>query len=191
MAKTLKTNLLDDHIINVLKKFMIFESLSPSQIKKIFEMESRGYRQPIAKICRYEAGEAVIREGEFDCWSFWVVKGEFEVIQGGQPVIRFSTPGEIFGEMSVLEGIPRTASVLSKTASVCLGIDMSVIENMEDAHIRETIKKGFYKVILARLGKTRDKMAQERQALELKYADLLNFESRIRERAKLKRKAKQ
>lgn len=184
MAKTLKANLLDDQIITALKKFMIFESLSPSQIKKIFEMESRGYRQPIAKLCRYEAGEAVIREGEFDCWSFWVVKGAFEVVQNGELIAAFSTPGEIFGEMSVLEGISRTASVVSKTPSVCLCIDMSVIENMEDDHIRETIKKGFYKVILGRLEKTRDKMAEERRRLELKYADILNFENRIRQRAR-------
>jgi len=182
MAKTLKTNLLDDQIINVLKKFMIFESLSPSQIRKIFEME--GYRLPIAKIRQYEAGEAVIREGEFDCWSFWVVKGAFEVVQDGAPIISFATPGEIFGEMSVLEGIPRTASVLSKTRGVCLGIDMSVIENMADTHIRETIKKGFYKVILKRLEKTRDKMNEEKKKLEQKYAGILDFEERIRARAR-------
>lgn len=183
MAKTLRTKLLDDQIINVLKKFMIFESLSPSQIRKIFEMENRGYWQPIAKLTRYEAGEAVIREGEFDCWSFWVVRGAFEVIQEGSPIADFSTPGEIFGEMSVLEGIPRTASVISKGQGICLGIDMSVIENMEDSHIREIIKEGFYKVILKRLEKTKDKMAQEKKRLEHKYTDLLDFEKRIRDRA--------
>ena len=86
--------------------------------------------------------------------------------------------------MSVLEGIPRTASVLSTTTGVCLGIDMSVIENMEDTHIRETIKKGFYKVILTRLEKTRDKMDKEKKKLELKYAGILDFEKRIRERSK-------
>jgi CRP-like cAMP-binding protein len=184
MAKTLRTNLLDDNIINVLKKFMIFESLFPAQIRRIFEMESRGYRQPIAKLTRYEPGEAVIREGEFDCWSFWVVKGAFEVVQEGRPIVDFSTPGEIFGEMSVLEGIPRTASVISKTRGVCLGIDMSVIENMEDAHIRETIKKGFYKVILKRLEKTKNKIDQEKKKLESKYSDLLDFEKRILNRTK-------
>jgi len=183
MAKTLKTNLLDDQIITILKKFMIFKSLSTAQIRKIFEMESRGYRQPIAKIRQYEPGEAVIREGEFDCWSFWVVKGAFKVVQDGAAVVSFSSPGEIFGEMSVLEGIPRTASVLSMTKGVCLGIDMSVIENMEDAHIRETLKKGFYAVILKRLEKTRDKMDEEKRKLELKYEGLLDFEKRIREKA--------
>ena len=184
MAKTLKTNLLDDQIINVLKKFMIFEALSPADVKKIFEMETRGYKKRIAKICRYEAGETVIREGEFDCWSYWVVKGVFDVIQDCKPVAVFEHPGEIFGEMSVLEGIPRTASVISRSGGVCLCIDMSVIENMPDDHIRETIKKGFYKVILDRLEKTKGKVAEEKKQLEAKYAGLLDFEKRIRERAK-------
>lgn len=183
MVKTLKTNLLDDQIINVLKKFMIFEALSPGEVKKIFEMESKGYRHRIAKVCRYGAGEAVIREGEFDCWSFWVVKGGVDVFQDGKIVASFSKPGEVFGEMSVLEGIPRTASVISRNGGVCLCIDMSVIENMADDHIRETIKKGFYQVILDRLGKAKAMMVEEQKKLELKYAAIQDFEKRIKDRA--------
>lgn len=183
MAKTLKANLMDDSIISVLRKFMIFEALSKADVKKILEMETQGYQKQIAKLCQYDAGEPVIREGEFDCWSFWVVKGVFDVIQDGRPIASFSSPGEIFGEMSVLEGIPRTASVISVTKSVCLCIDMSVIENMADDHIRETVKKGFYKVILDRLGSAKGRMIEEKKDLERKYAGILNFEQRIKSKS--------
>ncbi len=183
MAKDLKTNLLNEPIINVIRKFMIFADLSIDEIKKILSMEVE-YESRIAKLCQYNAGETVINEGDFDCWSFWVIKGSYNVIQNGELVINFSKPGEIFGEMSVLEGIPRTASVVSVTKGVCLCIDMSVIENLKDDHIAEIIKKGFYNVILTRLDRTKDRMMEEKQRLEVKYADLLDFEKRIQDKAK-------
>jgi CRP-like cAMP-binding protein len=187
MAKDLKQDLVTDKIINILKKFMIFDDLEEKDIKKILSMETRAgdsYKSRIAKLCQYKAGEAVIQEGEFDCWSFWVVKGVFDVIQNKESIASFSNPGEIFGEMSVMEGIPRTASVVSVTKGVCLCIDMSVIENLEDKAVRTTIKNGFYKVILARLGTTKDKLMTEKQRLEIKYADLLSFEEKIQAKAK-------
>jgi len=183
MAKNLKANLLSDQIINVLRKFMIFDDLSVGDIKKILSMDAE-YESQIAKLCQYNAGETVINEGDFDCWSFWVVKGVFDVIQNGKPIASFSNSGEIFGEMSVLEGIPRTASVVSTTQGVCLCIDMSVIENIADENIREVIKSGFYKVILKRLDQTKDKMKEEKQRIEVKYADLLAFENKIRAKSK-------
>jgi len=187
MAKGVKQNLVSDKIINILKKFMIFDDLEEKDIKKILSMEAKSndsYQGRIAKLCQYKAGETVIREGEFDCWSFWVVKGVFDVIQNKESITTFSNPGEIFGEMSVMEGIPRTASVISVTNGVCLCIDMSVIENLEDQTVRTTIKNGFYKVILARLRTTKDKVMTEKQRLEIKYADLLSFEEKIRAKAK-------
>jgi len=183
MAKNLKANLLSDQIINVLRKFMIFDDLSMGGIKKILSMDAE-YESQIVKLCQYDAGEIVINEGDFDCWSFWVVKGVFDVIQNGKPIASFSKSGEIFGEMSVLEGIPRTASVVSTTRGVCLCIDMSVIDNLSDEKIRDIIKSGFHKVILKRLDQTKDNMLEEKQRIEVKYADLLAFENKIRAKSK-------
>lgn len=183
MAKNLKTNLLNEQTINVLRKFMIFAHLSADEIRRFLSMGAE-YESKIAKLSQYSAGECVIREGDFDCWTFWIVKGTYDVIQNGELVISFSAPGEIFGEMSVLEGIPRTASVIAATGGVCLCIDMSVIDTLRDHRIAEIIKKGFYDVILARLDRTKGKMMAEKQRLETKYDELLDFEDRIRAKAK-------
>lgn len=186
MGKDLKANLISDKIIRVLKKFMIFDRLRPEEIKQLLRVEDdakKDYRNRIAKLRYYQSGESVIREGDFDCWTFWVVKGTYHVIQEGKTVVTFTKPGEIFGEMSVLEGIPRTASVVCKSGGVCLCIDMSVVENMENVRIREMIREGFYNVILSRLELTKDKMMAEKHRLEMKYADILSFEKKIRAKA--------
>ena len=148
---------------------MIFDDLSPADIKTILSLDSTKstpYQSRIVKLCQYAAGETVIREGEFDCWSFWLVKGKFDVIQQKKTIASFSNPGEIFGEMSVLEGIPRTASVVSATTGICLCLDMSIIENLVDESVRTIIKNGFYKVILSRLDETKNKMMAEKHAIE-------------------------
>ncbi len=164
---------------------MIFDDLAPADIKTILSLDSKEstpYQSRIVKLCQYAAGETVIREGEFDCWSFWLVKGKFDVIQQKKTIASFSNPGEIFGEMSVLEGIPRTASVVSATTGICLCLDMSIIENLVDESVRTIIKNGFYKVILSRLDETKNKMMAEKHAIEKKYADLLCFEKKIQAR---------
>ncbi|MCP4020509.1 MAG: cyclic nucleotide-binding domain-containing protein [Desulfobacteraceae bacterium] len=187
MPKNLKTNLINENTINVLKKFMVFENLSLKEIKTLLSLPTDDvnacYHDNIMKLCYYKKNETVINEGDFDSWSYWVVKGTFDVIQDGNPIITFSKPGEIFGEMSVFEGIPRTASVVAAKEGICLGIDMSVLDTVEDDKIRSTMKKSFYSVILNRIGATKKKMMLEKQKLEEKYEDLIDFEEKIKRKA--------
>ncbi len=177
MATILKKNLLNDSTIQVLKKFRIFADLSSADIRKILEMDplSRGrntFQSHIAKLCRFRAQEILIREGEFDCWSFWVVTGCYQVIKQDRVVAEFSRPGEVFGEMSVLEGIPRTATVKAKTQGICLCLDMSVIESVDDSRIKAVIRKGFSRVIRKRLDRNPGPQILGQAALEEKYAGL-------------------
>lgn len=179
---------MSEKIISIISKFMVFEHIENHHIKKILNIspESNGieYHNRIAKLCQYNEGETVIKEGEFDSWSFWVVKGIFNVIQNGIPIAAFDNPGEIFGEMSVFEGIPRTASVVAKTDGICLCIDMSVIDSLNDKKIEALIKQGFYSVILKRLGKAKEKIEGDKKTLELKYMSLLDFENQIKNKVK-------
>ena len=187
MPKNLKTNFMSEKIIRIISKFMIFQNIEIADIKKILNVgpESNGdeYHKRIARLCQYDEGETVIKEGEFDSWSFWVVKGVFNVIQNGIPIASFADPGEIFGEMSVFEGIPRTASVVAKTDGICLCIDMSVIDHLNDKKVESLIKQGFYSIILKRLGNAKKKIEGDKKTLELKYMSLLDFESKIRNKA--------
>ncbi len=188
MPKDLHADLLSDSIINVIRKFMIFNQIAPDNLKKIFaineEAQSSSRPGKVATIYKYQEGETVIQEGDFECWSFWVIKGIFDVIQDGKPVATLSSPGEIFGEMSVFEGIPRTATVVSVTDSICLCLDMSIIEQLKDEEIEAKIKEGFYSIILERLGSTKDHISTEKKRLEEKYTDLVDFETKIKSKIK-------
>ena len=181
-----KNHLISDSIIRVVRKFMIFENLESRDIKRLLGAKVRGRDgrvRHMASMCHYKAGEEVIQDGVFDSRTFWVVQGAFEVIQEGNSMAVFDKPGQIFGEMSVLEGIPRTAIVRALTDGVCLRLDMRVLEALDNDPVADIVRKSFYQVILSRLEKTKEIVMSEKLRLEMQYAHILSFELRIREKS--------
>ena len=181
MAIDLNVDLIDDKIIHVIRKFMIFDHLTPAEIKELLtenDTSQPSNKEKIAKLCHYVAGETIIREGEFDSWSFWLVSGTVNVIQNNEAIITFSQPGKIFGEMGVFE-VPRTASVVCATAGVCLCIDMSILDQRDNSKVGDSIRAGMYRVIQSRFKMAKDKIEAEKKRLEMKYANILRIEKKI------------
>lgn len=125
--------------------------------------EKSRYQERIAKLVRYEAKETVLNEGDFDSWVFWIVKGKFAVVKGGIPITVFSKPGDVFGEMSILDADSRTATVVSVAGGVCLSIDMSILDTLEDARIRKKVRNGIQRLKSERLSQTTNKLVEEKQ----------------------------
>jgi signal transduction histidine kinase len=70
----------------------------------------------MAKTVTLPAGEYLMREGTAGDSLYVVIKGELQVVKrsGGQDVVlAVRGPGEIFGEMSLLDRAPHSASVLA------------------------------------------------------------------------------
>jgi CRP/FNR family transcriptional regulator, cyclic AMP receptor protein len=72
---------------------------------------------------RYDAGIALLVEGESSGRLYMLVDGELEVLRGATRVMVANQPGAIFGEMSVLLGAPHTATVTTVTSSTMYVID--------------------------------------------------------------------
>ena len=62
----------------------------------------------------YPPGGTIMREGEFGDCMYLVVEGNVRVTREGKFVKRFK-PGEFFGEMAVLDGETRSATVTAAT----------------------------------------------------------------------------
>jgi small-conductance mechanosensitive channel/CRP-like cAMP-binding protein len=83
------------------------------------------------------AGETLTRQGDVAHWLYLVVSGEVEVVfdaGGGQRhelgTIRGGAPGAFFGEMGLLTGAPRTASVVATTDVECYRLDKEGLEGV-------------------------------------------------------------
>jgi CRP/FNR family cyclic AMP-dependent transcriptional regulator len=68
---------------------------------------------------RYAAGATIVKAGADGLGLYIIKEGAIEVIRDGQKVASMG-PGQFFGEVSVLDGGPRTADVRAATDTVCL-----------------------------------------------------------------------
>jgi CRP-like cAMP-binding protein len=79
----------------------------------------------------YGAGEAVTHEGEHDDGLFMILEGEASVRIGkgnDQREVARLKPGEFFGEMSLMTGEVRTATVIAATDLVCYRVSKAAFQ---------------------------------------------------------------
>jgi CRP-like cAMP-binding protein len=69
----------------------------------------------------FPTGHVIARQGEIGTGFFVVVAGQVRVVRDGA-VLATLGPGEFFGELSVLDGLPRNAMVAAETATTCLAL---------------------------------------------------------------------
>ncbi len=95
----------------------------------IFSALKRGSLDALARAAtmrRYALGEVMVKEGD-EAVAFWVVcRGQLEVVKGleqkEERILGTLNPGDFFGEMALLDGFPRVASVRATTDCECLGL---------------------------------------------------------------------
>jgi len=73
---------------------------------------------------KYKTGETIVKEGEQAVAFFMIAKGKVEVISGAgtkkSVLVATMGRGEFFGEMALLDGVPRNATVKAVTDAECL-----------------------------------------------------------------------
>jgi CRP-like cAMP-binding protein len=63
---------------------------------------------------RFEPGQVVVQEGAPGETLFVILSGEARVVRGGRTLARLR-PGDFFGELSALDGGPRSATIVAET----------------------------------------------------------------------------
>jgi flavin reductase (DIM6/NTAB) family NADH-FMN oxidoreductase RutF len=80
----------------------------------------------------YEAGEAIVRTGEPGDELYVVVEGNVRIERGGRTLARFG-PGEIVGEVAVLDGRPRSADIVAEEPARCLAVSRDALRRAIEA----------------------------------------------------------
>ncbi len=116
------------------------------------------------------ANEVVVREGEADRRMYVVESGslrvsarvELEDHRHIQPGLEDLGPGDLFGEFSLFEPHPRTASVVTIEPSCLLEIDCRHLSHYLEAHphVGYAFLKALFYVLSDRLGKANQRVEQ-------------------------------
>jgi hypothetical protein len=114
----IESKYLKDNVQNI-KKMLSIPAL------KNFETEKLGKLLRLSKIREYQNGEMIIQEGDIDQWLYFLLSGKVRVEKEGIKLTVIDNIGEIFGEMSLLDGLTRSASVYAEGQVVCLAVDGS------------------------------------------------------------------
>ncbi len=69
----------------------------------------------------FRANQVIVRQGEVGTGFFLVVTGSARVVRDGQSIATLG-PGDFFGELSVLDGRPRVAQVITAEPTACLAL---------------------------------------------------------------------
>jgi CRP-like cAMP-binding protein len=94
-----------DAKVSLLKRVALFERCSKRDLGKIGSL---------AREIEYPAGTLVVREGEPGSELFIIIEGEVDVRSGARKVATLPA-GNYFGEIALITGSPRTASVTTGT----------------------------------------------------------------------------
>lgn len=106
-----------EKIAQFLAQVPLFDGLNDRQLRKL---ASR------CVLRRYAPGETIIGQGKAGEGLFILISGQAEVLRerpdGNKLALRLFGPTNFFGEVALLHEGPRTASVVSKTETECLGL---------------------------------------------------------------------
>ena len=69
----------------------------------------------------FPADHVIARQGEIGTGLFVIIEGEVRVVRDAEELARLHG-GDFFGEMSVIDGLPRVAQVVSTEPTRCLAL---------------------------------------------------------------------
>ena len=128
-------NVLKEAIINCLSGIPIFAGLNASELNTISDL---------MHVSRFEAGDEVFAEGDPGNELYVVIDGILDVIKTHKGridrQIAVKAPGGSIGEMAVIGGFSRTATVKSRTSSTLLTLSRQRLDQICDEHPKIGVK---------------------------------------------------
>lgn len=98
--------------VDLLAHVPLFEGLSKRTLKHLADG---------ADVVRFDEREPMVEEGQPGGTFYVIVEGEAKVVRGKRTIATV-VPGEFFGEISLLDGGPRTATVVADTPVTAIRI---------------------------------------------------------------------
>lgn len=151
--------------VDALRSIPLFFQMSEDECRRVAE---HLVYAPFAQ------GDTLTRQGAVAHWLYIVISGEVDVIvetaAGVRRQLATLGAGEFFGEMGLLTGEPRAATIIAKTDTECYRLDKpGFAEIIRD---RPAIAEEVSNILAARLQRNLQTLEQDRQGGENETATL-------------------
>ena len=142
-----------------LKQIPLFAGLSEEDFQRLCEMSAE---------VKLLAGELLFEEGNPGSKAYVIESGQLEVLKasvGRDVLIAVRGPGEIIGEVALLDEAPRMASVKARAESVLLAIEKESLDEL--LKTSSTALNAMFRSVLMRLRDTQSVLQQSEKMAQL------------------------
>ncbi|MGH2406187.1 MAG: Crp/Fnr family transcriptional regulator [bacterium] len=98
--------------VDLLRKVAIFSGVPDRALGAIADQ---------AEVIDFPADRYIVRQGQVGTGFYLLASGRVRVTRGGEELARLG-PGDFFGELSVIDQMPRTAHVVAEEPTTCLAL---------------------------------------------------------------------
>lgn len=136
---------------------------------KSFETEDLAKLLKLSKIRQYADKESIIQEGAKDQWLYFLLSGKIRISKNGVLICTIDNTGEVFGEMSIIDGLSRSTSIHAEGQTTCLAVDTSAKHRLDTDEESENLLTLLYKVMMeyisVRLRLSNEKLIEAQQEI--------------------------
>jgi CRP-like cAMP-binding protein len=93
-------------------------------------------RESIVTLCKersFEARDKIVKKGDKGTGFYLILEGSVEIKSGNTTLAKFGT-GQFFGEMSLLDGEPRSADVVASEPTRCLVLNAQELNEIVESN---------------------------------------------------------
>lgn len=139
--------------IKTLHRVELFSQLSDKELKHLASH---------LKYAPFAQGDVISKQGAIAHWLYIIINGDAEVsveaADGKSHTLNVLSRGNVFGEMGMMTGAPRTANVIAKTDVECYRLDKAGFEDIMQA--RPAIAEEVTHILVSRRAEL-DRVLQE------------------------------
>ena len=143
-----------------LRRMTAFAEFGDAQLKTILAH---------SRIRKYAPGEVALQEGAVERMVYFLIGGSMRVEKEGKKVGGLAGPGDVFGEMGLIDGSARSATVRAESEAMCLAVDGTFLDELDEADraaCHSLLFRMFAHVLAERLRAANEEIARARKALE-------------------------
>ncbi len=146
--------------LDLLRSVPLFAGLPTEDLQQLFQIAEKVHLEP---------GSVLFTEGSPGDRAYVLLQGELEILKssGGRPVLLSvrMKPGDLVGEMALLEQSPRMATVRARTASTLLAIPQAQFETLLSTS--PSAARALFRTVISRWRETQSMLHQSEKMAQL------------------------